>query len=234
MEKVTVCSLRVSFYPYSWCVWNWTLPQSPCCFFIPSLLRPYYINNVRARGCLTSINILSFFCPFVIKKLRKRLVVWKNRRTFAPANEKGTPDFVGAVAYARSSRGALHCRKEFFEILTTRQVVQGSTVSTRRNRHFWHAWSTFFRLNVRLHPIQTASRWLPAVPLRAWRMFPGHDILQWRVWSWLRMNASYRLNTCKSRGSMIKACFDWWRPAHGCVTRIQPAVYLGIALWKED
>ena len=25
--------------------------------------------------------------------------------------------------------------------------------------------------------------------------------LQWRVWSWLRMNASYRLNTCKSRGS---------------------------------
>ena len=26
-------------------------------------------------------------------------------------------------------------------------------------------------------------------------------LLQWRVWSWLRMNASYRLNTCKSRGS---------------------------------
>ena len=31
------------------------------------------------------------------------------------------------------------------------------------------------------------------------------DILQWRVWSWLRMNASYRLNTCKSRGSMDSA-----------------------------
>ena len=28
-------------------------------------------------------------------------------------------------------------------------------------------------------------------------------LLQWRVWSWLRMNASYRLNTCKSRGSMV-------------------------------
>ena len=27
-------------------------------------------------------------------------------------------------------------------------------------------------------------------------------IIQWRVWSWLRMNASGRLNTCKSRGSM--------------------------------
>ena len=32
------------------------------------------------------------------------------------------------------------------------------------------------------------------------------DILQCRVWSWLRMNASYRLNTCKSRGSMNLAC----------------------------
>ena len=30
-----------------------------------------------------------------------------------------------------------------------------------------------------------------------------YDFLQWRVWSWLRMNASYRLNTCKSRGNGI-------------------------------
>ena len=27
--------------------------------------------------------------------------------------------------------------------------------------------------------------------------------LQWRVWSWLRMNASGRLNTCKSWGSAV-------------------------------
>ena len=47
--------------------------------------------------------------------------------------------------------------------------------------------------------------------------------LQRRVWSWLRMNASDRPNTCKSRGIMIEACFDWWRPAHGWVTRMQPA-----------
>ena len=56
--------------------------------------------------------------------------------------------------------------------------------------------------------------------------------LQWRVWSWLRMNASYRLNTCKSRGSGLKACFQCRRPAHGCVTRIKPASYSGIALRK--
>ena len=30
------------------------------------------------------------------------------------------------------------------------------------------------------------------------------EIIQWRVWSWLRMNASGRLNTCKSRGSMTE------------------------------
>ena len=51
------------------------------------------------------------------------------------------------------------------------------------------------------------------------------NILQCRVWSWLRMNASYRLNTCKSRGSMTIACYCWWRPAHGWVTRIQPSLY---------
>ena len=58
--------------------------------------------------------------------------------------------------------------------------------------------------------------------------------LQWRVWSWLRMNASYRLNTCKSRGSMGVACNSRWRPAHGWVTRIQPSLNSGIARWKAD
>ena len=60
------------------------------------------------------------------------------------------------------------------------------------------------------------------------------DILQWRVWSWLRMNASYRLNTCKSRGSMYLACQIRWRPAHGWVTRIQPAHNHGTARRKAD
>ena len=57
----------------------------------------------------------------------------------------------------------------------------------------------------------------------SWRI-AVKDILQCRVWSWLRMNASYRLNTCKSRGSMSVACNRWWRPAHGWVTRIQPTL----------
>ena len=59
-----------------------------------------------------------------------------------------------------------------------------------------------------------------------------NDILQWRVWSWLRRNASYRLNTCKSRGNDERACSLRRRPAHGWVTRIQPAHHLGITLRK--
>ena len=59
-------------------------------------------------------------------------------------------------------------------------------------------------------------------------------ILQCRVWSWLRMNASYRLNTCKSQGNVREACFPWWRLAHGWVTRIQPSHDHGITRWKTD
>jgi len=54
--------------------------------------------------------------------------------------------------------------------------------------------------------------------------------IQRRVWSWLRMNASGRLNTCKSRG--ISSNTE--RPAHGWVTRMQPALYRRIARWKAD
>ena len=55
---------------------------------------------------------------------------------------------------------------------------------------------------------------------------------QRRVWSWLRMNASDRLNTCKSRGSA--GSDTWRRPAHGWVTRMQPAAQGGITRRKPD
>ena len=38
-----------------------------------------------------------------------------------------------------------------------------------------------------------------------------------RVWSWLRLNAGGRPNTCKSNGNIGKACFFWWRVADGWV-----------------
>ena len=42
------------------------------------------------------------------------------------------------------------------------------------------------------------------VPDWTWRI----RNIQRRVWSWLRMNASGRLNTCKSRGSVGQQCSD--------------------------
>ena len=38
-----------------------------------------------------------------------------------------------------------------------------------------------------------------------------------RVWSWLRLNAGGRPNTCKSNGNIREACFSWWRVADGWV-----------------
>ena len=55
---------------------------------------------------------------------------------------------------------------------------------------------------------------------------------QRRDWSWLRMNASDRLNTCKSRGST--GSNTGWRPAHGWVTRMQLAYQRGITRRKSD
>ena len=65
--------------------------------------------------------------------------------------------------------------------------------------------------------------------------FRSEDIKQFkqrRVWSWLRMNASDRLNTCKSRGST--GSNTGWRPAHGWVTRMQLAYQRGITRRKSD
>ena len=65
--------------------------------------------------------------------------------------------------------------------------------------------------------------------------FRSEDIKQFkqrRVWSWLRMNASDRLNTCKSRGST--GSNTGWRPAHGWVTRMQLTYQRGIARRKSD
>ena len=55
---------------------------------------------------------------------------------------------------------------------------------------------------------------------------------QRRVWSWLRMNVSDRLNTCKSRGST--GSNTGWRPAHGWVTRMQLTYQRGITRRKSD
>ena len=147
------------------------------------------------------------------------------------------------------AKGFCHQKKEFFEkIYINREVVQEASVwfyikwMGKRNEPInslslllRHASKLkeqkkrcflldTFRISVlkqRLLGEAFGLSWY-SLSLITYHLSPKH-ILQWRVWSWLRMNASYRLNTCKSRGNDIEACFDGRRPAHGWVTRIQPA-----------
>ena len=119
-------------------------------------------------------------------------------------------------------------RKEFFEkIYINRAVVQEASVwfyirwMGKRNepinssslflrlasiignrRKVLFTW--YFRISV-LEQRQLGEA--PGLSGIHYHLCPTH-ILQWRVWSWLRMNAGYRLNTCKSRGNGIE-CLHW-------------------------
>ena len=80
---------------------------------------------------------------------------------------------------------------------------------------------------------------IPSIEVWLWTTINGfrsEDMIkqfkQRRVWSWLRMNASDRLNTCKSRGS--GGSDTRRRPAHGWVTRMQLAYQRGITRRKSD
>ena len=80
---------------------------------------------------------------------------------------------------------------------------------------------------------------IPSIEVWLWTTINGfrsEDIKkqfkQRRVWSWLRMNASDRLNTCKSRGS--GGSDTRRRPAHGWVTRMQLTYQRGITRRKSD
>ena len=83
--------------------------------------------------------------------------------------------------------------EEFFERFRYKQASSTSFVwnmTKNRNRQY-------------LKQVNKQIRFLSRLKLP---LTGKHDILQWRVWSWLRMNASYRLNTCKSRGSTVQQC----------------------------
>ena len=51
-----------------------------------------------------------------------------------------------------------------------------------------------------------------------WRTYTSNFLkFKWRVWSWLRLNAGGRPNTCKSNGNSKIACYLSWRVADGWV-----------------
>ena len=146
--------------------------------------------------------------------LWKVLQVWKKCLPLHPLNESS------ALA-----------RPEGKSSLTDLHKQTSSTGSESCHALLWHDLGTEkWTVNLRIERRKGAQTWLRTVVLGQiteslffLKGFQRYIFLQWRVWSWLRMNASYRLNTCKSRGSMELACKFRWRPAHGWVTRIQPS-----------
>ena len=164
------------------------------------------------------------------------MVGWKIMPTFASAK--------------RERPLVRHRRKAFFEKIYIKQrssstrseyVLYDIYLGNWTNRRSYFVCRIEFLLNYRMSVLGQRKHAVKIYKVSrnecraklAWAM-PSDDescinflrsikFIQWRVWSWLRMNASYRLNTCKSRGSEKKACFLCRRPAHGWVTRIQPS-----------
>ena len=148
-------------------------------------------------------SIIHLFCLFLKKKLEKVLVVRKKAVPLHPLNEKRPSDTPREALRRGVLWNAYIDRRS-----STRSSVpihylymQGRWVEETNRSIHWRQWCL---LEPFLYPsfaqIQTGRA------LRFSRMVPGDTFLQWRVWSWLRMNASYRLNTCKSWGSMNLAC----------------------------
>ena len=111
------------------------------------------------------------------KKFTKNLVVSKKQLTFAPLS--------------RQQNCRRKMRKKFWQ-------YRGRKLESIEV--LWGYWAAKFLSSL-------ARENFKAIPLRLELRFIQNYFLQWRVWSWLRMNASGRLNTCKSRGS-IKRCLQ--------------------------
>ena len=122
--------------------------------------------------------------------------------------------------------------KKFFQNLVVRKICFTFAPLSRPKHDKREIWKRFFDLLVifkRENVVFICQ--FPLMENEVVRTLTIHyNFLQWRVWSWLRMNASGRLNTCKSRGSGDCACTICRRPAHGCVTRMQPTCNRGITL----
>ena len=168
--------------------------------------QPFFISfkNIRPVICC-----MAAFCVYMCKKVQKKvsilLAVPVKRRTFATAFRKGRR--------LKGWRSAGAAKKIFRKIwrngknaltLQTLSLKNGSKIFDMIwiQETQYEKWMTW-RLE-RCNRTWTGKN-APCLSFflggRRWK-----DILQWRVWSWLRMNASYRPNTCKSRGSMGLAC----------------------------
>ena len=156
--------------------------------------------------------LMSFLWP-MSNTATKLCFFWKNIVIMFGVSEKSRTFALAFRKYFRMSTK----RKSSLKFLHTDKVVQELRVwsvfqvrhagyMTQSNdrgeydnkRTFWQTkqFACFYKAGT------SVDRSCFAVPGSSGGSEDIEDILQWRVWSWLRMNASYRLNTCKSRANI--------------------------------
>ena len=158
--------------------------------------------NRRAGGCLSiRLSLFCYFCMsnfaisgFIFVFARKSLLcVWLQRYFVLLLHSLSDAEALGWASEKRSL-------KEFHRLLCRRSR---KSFNPRMFRRFMDCYSVSSMFSCKREVQESSNSFLHST--RWIRKKKKWDI-QCRVWSWLRMNASYRLNTCKSWGSGYLAC----------------------------
>ena len=149
--------------------------------------------------------------------------------TFAPAFERERRYKMMKQTFRKKSSGIIWKFKIKVLIFAATFVKRKRQKSSLRDLHNSTSSTSIGKLIFRIDTVKEVWLWTTITDSGA-RIIK--QFKQRRVWSWLRMNASDRLNTCKSRGS--GGSDTRRRPAHGWVTRMQLAYQRGITRRKSD
>ena len=163
------------------------------------------------------------------KKFRKSLEVMFYNTTFAPAFERERRYKMMKQTFRKKSSGIIWKFKIKVLIFAATFAKRKRQKSSLRDLHNSTSSTSIRKINFPDWYRQKVWLWTTITDSGA-RIIK--QFKQRRVWSWLRMNASDRLNTCKSRGST--GSNTGWRPAHGWVTRMQLTYQRGITRRKSD
>ena len=164
------------------------------------------------------------------KKFRKSLEVMFYNTTFAPAFERERRYKMMKQTFRKKSSGIIWKFKIKVLIFAATFAKRKRQKSSLIDLHNSTSSTSIGEEILRINTVNRVWLWTTINGFRSEDMIK--QFKQRRVWSWLRMNASDRLNTCKSRGS--GGSNTRRRPAHGWVTRMQLTYQRGITRRKSD
>ena len=136
----------------------------------------------------------------ITKKLRKSLEVMFYSTTFAPAFERERRYKMMKQTFRKKSSEIIWKFKIKVLIFAATFAKWKRQKSSLRDLHNSTSSTSIGKLIFRIDTVKEVWLWTTITDSGA-RIIK--QFKQRRVWSWLRMNASDRLNTCKSRGSGV-------------------------------